>query len=255
MFHLALMLKVNYASGKLCMSIPSTGDRRRRPISLLKQAFLRVKNVSPGLSCLLVEDQTLMAVLLRTMLQTSPQVGVIRLARSVEEACHLIDQVPPDLLILDLGLPDGDGQQAALHLLKCHPEPRIILLSAQLHDFQCDPSLLHHIHASVDKTSAYKELMQALNTLSSGPNNSPEGSTLEGGIGTLSVRELEVFLLIGQGKSNKDIATVLNVSVSTVESHRKAIAQQLGRSGAELVQLAAVHLYRTQNEPVVPPQR
>ena len=237
------------------MAIPNPGDRRRRPIAFLKQATPRMENVSPGLSCLLVEDQTLMAELLRTMLQTSPQIRVVRIARSVEEACHLIDQVPPDLLILDLGLPDGDGQQVGLHLLKGHPAPRIILLSAQLHDFQCDPSLIHHIHASVDKTSAYKELMQALNTLSSEPNNSAEGETLDGRIGTLSVRELEVFLLIGHGKSNRDIATALNVSVSTVESHRKAIAQQLGRSGAELVQLAAVHLYRTQNEPVVPPQR
>ena len=213
-----------------------------------------MKDVSPGLSCLLVEDQTLMAELLRSILQTSPQVGVIRLAKSVQEACRLIDQIPPDLLILDLGLPDGDGQQVGLHLLKRHPAPRIILLSAQLHDFQCDPHLLPHIHASVDKTSAYKELLMALNTLNSGTNQALGKQAPEDGISTLSVRELEVFLLIGQGKSNRDIATVLNVSVSTVESHRKAIAQRLGRSGADLVQLAAVHLYRTQNDAAVPPQ-
>jgi DNA-binding NarL/FixJ family response regulator len=201
-----------------------------------------------------VEDQTLMAELLRSILQTSPQVGVIRLAKSVQEACRLIDQIPPDLLILDLGLPDGDGQQVGLHLLKRHPAPMIILLSAQLHDFQCDPHLQPHIHASVDKTSAYKELLMALNTLNSGTNQALGKQAPEDGISTLSVRELEVFLLIGQGKSNRDIATVLNVSVSTVESHRKAIAQRLGRSGADLVQLAAVHLYRTQNDAAVPPQ-
>ena len=213
-----------------------------------------MEDIRPGMGCLLVEDQTLMAELLRSMLQTSPQVGVTRLAQSVQEACRLIDQVPPDLLILDLGLPDGDGQQVGLHLLKRHPAPRIILLSAQLHDFQCDSELLPHIHATVDKTSAYKELLLALNALNPGLNNSAAEARLQGRIGTLSVRELEVFLLIGQGKSNRDIATVLNVSVSTVESHRKAIAQHLGRSGADLVQLAAVHLYRTQNEMAVPPQ-
>jgi two-component system NarL family response regulator len=216
------------------------------------QTEVAMEDVSAGgMGCLLVEDQTLMAELLRSMLQTSPQIGVIRLAQSVEEACRLIDRLPPDLLILDLGLPDGDGQQVALHLLKRHPAPRIILLSAQLHDFQCDPSLLPHIHASVDKTSAYKELMQALNALNPGLNNSAEERRIKRRISTLSVRELEVFLLIGQGKSNRDIATVLNVSVSTVESHRKAIAQQIGRSGAELVQVAAVHLYRTQHEQTV----
>jgi two-component system nitrate/nitrite response regulator NarL len=93
--------------------------------------------------------------------------------------------------------------------------------------------------------------MQALNALNPGLNNSAEERRIKRRISTLSVRELEVFLLIGQGKSNRDIATVLNVSVSTVESHRKAIAQQIGRSGAELVQVAAVHLYRTQNEQTV----
>ena len=205
-------------------------------------------DVGPGLSCLLVEDQTLMAELLRSMLQTSPQIGVIRLARSVEEACHLIDQVTPDLLILDLGLPDGDGQQVGLHLLKHHPAPKIILLSAQLHDFKCDPSLLPHIHATVDKTSAYKELSAALKGLNEDLKNGPQKPDSQKGLKTLSVRELEVFLLLGQGKSNRDIAMVLNVSVSTVESHRKAIAQHLGRSGAELVQLASVHFYRSQNE-------
>ena len=93
--------------------------------------------------------------------------------------------------------------------------------------------------------------MHALNALNPGLNNSAEERRIKRRISTLSVRELEVFLLIGRGKSNRDIATVLNVSVSTVESHRKAIAQQIGRSGAELVQVAAVHLYRTQHEQTV----
>ena len=65
-----------------------------------------MEDVSAGrMGCLLVEDQTLMAELLRSMLQTSPQIGVIRLAQSVEEACRLIDRLPPDLLILDLAYP------------------------------------------------------------------------------------------------------------------------------------------------------
>ena len=208
-----------------------------------------------ALNCLLVEDQTLMVELLCGMLQTIRQIDGLRVAHSVRDACGLIDQRVPDLLILDLALPDGDGQQVGLHLLRRHPAPKIILLSAQLHDFQCDPCLLPHIHASVDKTSAYKELLLALNALNPGLNNTAAEASIQGRISTLSVRELEVFLLIGQGKSNREIATVLIVSVSTVESHRKAIAQHLGRSGAELVRLAAVHLYRTQNETGVPPQR
>ena len=200
-----------------------------------------------GLNCLLVEDQTLVAELLRGLLQTSPQVGSVRLAHSVQEGCQLIDQRPPDLLILDLGLPDGDGQQVGLHLLKRHPKPRIILLSAQLHDFACDPSLLPHIHASVDKTSAYKELTFALNGLNASIAEGSSGESIAQLAHTMSLREQEVFLLIGSGKSSRAIASSLHISQSTVESHRKAIAQILGCSGAEMVRLAALHLYRTQH--------
>jgi DNA-binding CsgD family transcriptional regulator len=63
----------------------------------------------------------------------------------------------------------------------------------------------------------------------------------------LSLREQEVFLLIGSGKSSRIIASYLNISLLTVESHRKAISRKLGSSGAELVRLAALHLYKTQN--------
>lgn len=192
----------------------------------------RMQSSGPGLNCLLVEDQTLVAELLRGLLQ---------------EGCRLIDQMPPDLLILDLGLPDGDGQQVGLHLLKRHRKPRIILLSAQLHDFQCDPTLLPHIHASVDKTSAYKELTFALNGLNAGIADSSSGANISQRANTMSLREQEVFLLIGSGKSSRTIASDLHISQSTVESHRKAIAQILGCSGAEMVRLAALHLYRTQH--------
>ena len=206
-----------------------------------------MQSAGPGLNCLLVEDQTLVAELLRGLLQTSPQVGSVRLAHSVQEGCRLIDQMPPDLLILDLGLPDGDGQQVGLHLLKRHPKPRIIVLSAQLHDFHCDPSLLPHIHASVDKTSAYKELTFALNGLNARIAEGSDRASMTQLVHTMSLREQEVFLLIGSGKSSRTIASSLNISLSTVESHRKAISQILGCSGAEMVRLAALHLYRTQN--------
>jgi DNA-binding CsgD family transcriptional regulator len=121
------------------------------------------------------------------------------------------------------------------------------LLSAQLHDFQCDPTLLPHIHASVDKTSAYKELTFALNGLNAGIADSSSGANISQLANTMSLREQDVFLLIGSGKSSRTIASALHISQSTVESHRKAIAQILGCSGAEMVRLAALHLYRTQH--------
>jgi DNA-binding NarL/FixJ family response regulator len=162
----------------------------------------------------------------------------------VRDACGLIDQRVPDLLILDLALPDGDGQQVGLHLLKQNPSPVIIVLSAQLHDFSCEPALLPHIHATVNKTAAYKELAGALRELGKGPKENFVEVALPKRVQAMSIREQEVFLLIGTGRSSREIAGKLNISLSTVESYRKTISQQIGVTGAELVRLASLHLYR-----------
>jgi hypothetical protein len=199
---------------------------------------------SSGLNCLLVEDQALMADLLCGILRTIPGLGGLRVAHSVSEACGLIDQRVPDLLILDLALPDGDGQQVGLYLLQRNPSPVIILLSAQLHDFCCEPALLPHIHATVDKTSAYKELANALKGLAKGSVENFVEVALPKRFQAMTLREQEVFLLIGTGKSSREIAEDLTISLSTVESHRKSIAQNIGSSGAELVRMASLHLYR-----------
>jgi DNA-binding NarL/FixJ family response regulator len=58
---------------------------------------------------------------------------------------------------------------------------------------------------------------------------------------SLTPRQRQIFSLIGQGHTNKDIARLTGLSVATVETHRKAIARRLGRSGAELVRMAALH--------------
>ena len=185
-----------------------------------------------------------MADLLCGILHTIPGLGGLRVAHSVSEACGLIDQRAPDLLILDLALPDGDGQQVGLHLLQRNPSPVIILLSAQLHDFCCEPALLPHIHATVDKTSAYKELANALKGLAKGSVENFVEVALPKRFQAMTLREQEVFLLIGTGKSSREIAEDLTISLSTVESHRKSIAQNIGSSGAELVRMASLHLYR-----------
>jgi DNA-binding NarL/FixJ family response regulator len=206
-----------------------------------------------GLNCLLVEDHVLVADLLSGILQTVQGIGSIRVAHSLRESFVLIDRSIPDLLILDLALADGDGQQVAMHLLKWNPSPTIILLSSNLHDFCCCPELLPHIHAMVDKTSAYKDFRNVLKGIGKLPIECLGGEDAPRRIETLSNRELEVFLLIGAGKKSFEIARQLNISVSTVGVHRKSICQIIGSSGADLVRLAALHLHRMEmGQPPLP---
>ena len=164
----------------------------------------------------------------------------------------MVEQSAPDLLILDLALPDGDGQEVAEHLLDYNPRPLIILLSAELHDFSPNPLLLPHICAIVDKSSAYKDLAIALSGLVDTQVAPAPEPIVAKNVNTLTIREQEVYLLIGNGMTSKQIADKLYISLSTVESHRKAIAKHLGTSGVDLVRHASVHLYRTENESIIP---
>ena len=202
------------------------------------------------MNCLLVEDHVLLGQLVGSMLTNSSGIRRCRLATSVKEGRLMVEQSTPDLLILDLALPDGDGQEVAVHLLDYNPRPLIILLSAELHDFSPNPLLLPHIRAIVDKSSAYKDLAIGLSGLVDAQGDPATESIVAKNVNTLTIREQEVYLLIGNGMTSKQISDKLHISLSTVESHRKAIAKHLGTSGVDLVRHASVHLYRTENESI-----
>ena len=198
------------------------------------------------LKCLIVEDQILFADLLSGMLQASAVIGSVHTVNNIKQAEQWIDRGAPDILILDLVLPDGNGQEVGLHLIKSHPSPAIILLSSQLDDFVCEAELLPHVHAVINKTSAYKELAEAIGSFARERHLNDNLETSLANFKLMSPREQEVFVLIGKGKKSSEIRSILNISISTVESHRKSIAQCLGTSGADLVRIAAVYCYKAE---------
>ena len=148
------------------------------------------------LRCLIVEDQLMVLQLLRSMLQAMPGLEISAVASNRAEALAVCDADPPDLLILDLSLPDGDGLTVAEALADRNPEAQMVVLSGQ-----------------------------ASSTTPTEP---------------LTPRQRQIYALIGQGLSNKEIAKATDLSLATVETHRKAIAQKLGISGAELIRQAAL---------------
>ena len=184
---------------------------------------------SQVLRCLIVEDQVMFLQLLRSMLEAIPGLRVVASATTQADAiafCRSAD--PPDLVILDLALPDGDGLAVAEALAEHHPNPQVVVLSGQASSFVCPAWLQPLIVGVVDKTSAFAQLTQVLERCL--PQN-PE---------PLTPRQQEIYGLIGQGLTNKEIARATDLSVATVETHRKAIAQKLGVSGAELVRQASL---------------
>ena len=184
---------------------------------------------SQVLRCLIVEDQVMFLQLLRSMLEAVPGLSVVASATTQADAiafCRSDD--PPDLVILDLALPDGDGLAVAQALAEHHPNPQVVVLSGQASSFVCPAALQPLISGVVDKTSAFHQLTSVLERCL------PQSAE------PLTPRQQEIYGLIGQGLTNKEIAKTTNLSIATVETHRKAIAQKLGVSGAELVRQASL---------------
>ena len=182
--------------------------------------------------CLLVDDQGMFLELLVAMLRNQGTVEVAGTCGSVQEAQRLCRQLRPDLLILDLALPDGSGLDVMRSLGQVSPAARVIILSAEASGFSCPSSLLGQVEAVIDKSRAYAELNQALAAL----RRRRFGSD---GNQRLTAREDEIFALIAGGFSNQEIAAALQLSRYTVETHRKRIVAKLGIRGQDLVRIAA----------------
>ncbi len=187
------------------------------------------------LRCLVVDDQRLLVELLTTMLSAIPGLSISGTATSCAEALNQVASDPPDLLLLDLALGDGNGLSVARALVQQRPEAQVVVLSGQATTFVCPPELQNSVCAVIDKTAAFHDLSAALQRC------------LQRRTPGLTARQQEIYRLIGQGLSNKDIARQTNLALSTVETHRKQIARKLGVSGAELVRQAA--LLGTASEP------
>jgi DNA-binding NarL/FixJ family response regulator len=194
------------------------------------------------LPCLIVEDQVMFLQLLSRLLQDMPCLEIVATATSCREGMQACQQHRPQLMVLDLALPDGDGLQVARFLRMLEPDAKVLVLSAQASSFVCPEELEPMVVGVVDKTATYETLEEVIHSAlhpqdgSAHPSRSDPVLVL-----SLTPRQRQIFSLIGQGHTNKDIARLTGLSVATVETHRKAIARRLGRSGAELVRMAALH--------------
>ena len=201
-----------------------------------------------ALRCVVVEDQVMFLQLLVAMLRTQPNLEVVATAQGVEEALAVCAEHDPDLLILDLALPDGDGLSVVQALSHSEQPPAVIVLSGQASSFICPRELTPLVQAVVDKTRAYADLSTEIQRLLQPVARPvPAGDNRAARKSPLTIREQQVFSLIGKGHTNRAIADLLGLSVRTVETHRKRITVKIGAKGADLVRLAALELQMTLN--------
>ena len=182
-----------------------------------------------AMNCLVIEDQTILLDLLGSLLKSFPEIESVAKADCVKSAEAFSEQQAFDIAIIDLILPDGDGCDLATTLVQHHPKIQLIVLSGSAQEFICPGHLQNSICGVIDKADAFEALRNCLNGIIKPAHQ------------TLTQRQKEIYALIGEGKSNKEIAQQLGSAPSTVETHRKAIAQRLNLSGAELIRAAALN--------------
>jgi DNA-binding NarL/FixJ family response regulator len=193
------------------------------------------------LKVMLVDDHALVRRGFRRMLEDEPSFQVVGEASDGLEAVEFAEKLQPDVIVMDCALPQINGIAAARRILANRPQTAILMLSMHSEDTLVRQALEAGAKGYVLKNAMDLDLVSAIKKVADGkmmldPQIS-RGGTLKGERDTgLTQRELEILQHIVAGKSNKEIASELNLSVNTVSVHRANIMDALGiHKTAELV--------------------
>lgn len=201
---------------------------------------------------LLVEDHEVMREALRTLLNANEDFTVVSEAPNGREVLALAEKTGPDVVVMDINMPELNGIDATRQLIALFPQIKIIGLSVHVEGLMVSEMLKAGAMGYVPKTCAAQELLTAIHTVMTGKMYiSPEvlgdlvearsraAAGEESAFTKLTEREREVLQLLAEGSSTKEIAGKLFLSVPTVHTHRQHIMQKLNaRSIADLVRYA-----------------
>ena len=202
--------------------------------------------MSACLRILVVDDHAILRRGLSLMIAREPDLELAGEAGTIAEALTVAAQTAPDVVILDIRLPDGSGIAAIAPLRELAPAPRIVVLSMYDDFDHVRRAFAEGADGYVVKSSTQDTLLEAIRRVAAGGTYrdaslpSPNGPhPVRSPIDALSPRELEVLRLLALGNTNHEIADALVVSVKTIETHRAHIMSKLkADSRAALVQHA-----------------
>jgi DNA-binding NarL/FixJ family response regulator len=200
---------------------------------------------------LLADDHPIVRKGLRILLQSQPDLEVVAEAGDGREAVDAAANLTPDVIVMDVAMPLLNGIDATSQIVKRRPESKVIILSMYSDEEYLIRALTAGAKGYLLKESAEEDLLRAVQAVSKGdPYFSPSISKtlledyvrklqqqgLRDSYDLLTEREKEILQLLAHGRSNKEVATLLNVSTYTVETHRNHIMQKLDlHNTAELV--------------------
>jgi DNA-binding NarL/FixJ family response regulator len=202
---------------------------------------------------LLADDHSLLREAIKNSIEEVPGLKVIGEAGDGVDLMRLLSRTTPDLIILDISMPNLPGLDAAKIIKARNPDIKILILTMYKSGEFLRRALAVGIEGYLLKENALADLVTAIETIRRGGNYISSllgGKILREGIGlrlsgeVLSPREIEILKLVAQGKSSKEIADSLSLSIMTVYNHRVNIKNKLNlKKNAELVRYAIENGY------------
>ncbi len=204
---------------------------------------------------LLADDHAVVRKGLRFLLERQPEMEVVGEASDGREAVRLAAELKPHVVVMDIGMPQLNGIEAAAQIVKQNPQVNVIMLSVHSDESYLLRALSAGAKGYLLKDSAEEDLVRAVQVAAQGkPFFSPVISEklledymrylqqrgLKDSYDLLTDREKEVLQLLAEGKSNKEVAALLNLSPYTVETHRTHIMQKLNLHNTAEIVLYAV---------------
>ena len=200
---------------------------------------------------IIADDHVVLRQGLKALLNSVGEWEVVGEASDGLEVVPLVEKYSPQIVIVDLSMPNLGGIEAIGRLQRSHCKPSIVVLSAREDDLSVTEALKAGAKAYVTKSSTSEELQFAIRAVLKGQSylspavcgavvrSGENGGIPKSPIDELSAREREVMKLLAEGRPNREVAKTLHISARTVDSHRANILKKLGvTSNAELVQLA-----------------
>lgn len=201
----------------------------------------------PAVHCVIVDDHVMLLDLLAGAVRTVPGIVISATATDVTDAGRIAALEAVDLLIVDRRLASGDGMELVRSVLVRHPRMKCIVITGSTIDFVCPPDLMDCVVSVIDKSHACDTLLAEINRIVGVP--APPAAPPDAVQSLLTPRELELFVALGDGLTNKEVGQRFGITTRTVETHRKAISRKLGQSGAALIRLATLHRHAASREP------
>jgi two-component system, NarL family, response regulator DevR len=214
-----------------------------------------------SLRILLVDDHEVVRLGLGTLLEDVPDTLVVGEAGTGKEALQACQRLAPDVVLLDIRLPDQSGLDVCRQINQHWPQTKVIILTSFVDDEMIADAILAGATGYVLKQVGNQELLRAIEAVRQGTAlldpqvtqrvlqrmRMTEHLLDTSAFRDLSRREMEVLLLVSQGKSNRDIADALSVSEKTVRNHVSNLLEELDlKNRVELATYAVTHHIATQ---------